>query len=451
MRQLRHGRSHAPQRVFCGDMLQTKLENHTNAAHPLDDALFIGLMSGTSLDGVDGVLACFPTQSPSNQSAVLGRGCANEPAHVPQRKIHILARASQAFSPQLRGELLALNTRGGTDELHRAALAANAIAFAYAEVVQTLLSHANVRAQDVAAIGAHGQTLRHQPGLHDGVGYTLQILNAALLAERTGIGVVADVRSRDVAAGGQGAPLVPAFHDFMFRPENAQNHQPVFILNIGGISNISILQSQQSIIGFDCGPGNALMDFWCYQNTKKYFDDKGQWAASGQVIPELLNILLSEPFLKQQPPKSTGRDLFNSKWLEEKFKQFDPNLDFHNPSAILARDIQSTITEFTAVACAQSVLNHLPAQKENAASPLLVCGGGALNDYLLARLQYICGSQVHVDTTAQAGLAVLDVEAAAFAWLAREFLANRAGNLPSVTGAKGSRILGAWHPAGIDI
>ena len=367
--------------------------------------LYIGLMSGTSLDGVDGVLADYAT----------GAG-------------QVLAHASCGFDAPLRAELLALNSPGGTDELHRAALAANALARSYATVVAQLLAQARVPATAVAAIGAHGQTVRHRPQLFDGTGYTLQLGNPALLAELTGITVVADLRSRDVAAGGQGAPLVPAFHQGVF----GRGGQTVLALNLGGIANLSVLRADGSVLGFDCGPGNALMDGWCQQHLGLDFDENGRWAASGRVLPALLAALLDEPFLHKPPPKSTGRDLFNPPWLASHLERCE---------AASAADVQATLTEYTARACAMSANSYKLNSKQMA-----VCGGGALNTHLMARLQAACPG-IQVLATDALGLPVLQVEAAAFAWLACRTMRGLAGNLPSVTGARGPRVLGAVYPA----
>ena len=359
--------------------------------------LYIGLMSGTSLDGIDGVLADFSGP-----------------------RLQVTHHASAAFAPALRAELLALNTPGD-NELHRAALAGNALSRAYAEVVHTLLQRSGHPASAIRAIGAHGQTVRHRPQEFDGTGYTLQLGNPALLAELTGITVVADLRSRDVAAGGQGAPLVPAFHQGVFGRPN----ETVLVLNIGGISNLSVL-------GFDCGPGNALMDHWCQQHTGQPFDKDGAWAATGRVLPGLLAALLQEPYLHKAPPKSTGRDLFNPAWLAAHLQPF---------VQAAAADVQATLTEFTASAsaiCANSYLNN--------SKTLAVCGGGALNGQLMQRLQAACPS-LQVVATDALGLPALQVEAAAFAWLARQALNGAPGNLPSVTGAAGTRVLGAVYPA----
>lgn len=380
---------------------------------PIAHRYCIGLMSGTSLDGVDGVVVDFSEGT------------------------QVLWHASRGFDAALRAELLALNTPDGRDELHRAALAANALARSYAEVVRELLQATGLAPAQITAIGAHGQTVRHRPQMFDGTGYTLQLNSPALLAELSGIAVVADLRSRDVAAGGQGAPLVPAFHQGVFgRPG-----ETVLVLNIGGIANLSVLAGDghgdgDSVLGFDCGPGNALMDGWCQAHTGQPYDDGGQWAATGQVLPALLDRLLAEPFLQQPPPKSTGRDLFHADWLAG-------HLSASATSAADARpaDVQATLTEFTARACASAVQRF-----GGGGGALLVCGGGAFNTRLMQRLAALLPG-VAVDTTAARGLPPQQVEAAAFAWLARQALLGLPGNLPAVTGARGPRILGVIHPA----
>ncbi len=366
----------------------------------------IGLMSGTSLDGVDGVLVDW------------AGGVA-----APQ----VLAHAHMPFEPALAAELLALNARGGQDELHRAALAANAVAHRYADVVAQLLDRSGATPASVAAIGAHGQTVRHQPQLHDGVGYTLQLLNPALLAERCGIDVVADLRTRDVAAGGQGAPLVPAFHRALF----GRGGQPLAVLNLGGIANLSLLGADGALLGFDCGPANALLDHWVQRHRGEPFDREGRWAGSGQVDAALLAALQAEPYFALPPPKSTGRDLFDAPWLARR-------LAAH--AKVAPADVQATLAELTAWACARDLLAHRPEARE-----LLVCGGGAFNTHLMARLAARLPS-VQVLSTAQRGLPPDQVEACAFAWLARAFLRREAASLPSVTGARGARVLGALYP-----
>ena len=365
--------------------------------------LYIGLMSGTSLDGVDGVLVDFSTTP-----------------------LRVVAHHSAPFEPALRTELLALNT-ASHDELHRAALASNGLVRCYAQTVAALLNTTGASTNDIQAIGAHGQTVRHQPGLHDGIGYTTQLNNPALLAELTDIAVVADFRSRDIAAGGQGAPLVPVFHQGVF----GRTDHTVGVLNIGGIANLSVLRPGAAAQGFDCGPGNALLDHWCLTHTGRTYDDRGQWAAGGQVQSALLASLLSEPFLHRLPPKSTGRDLFHPEWLRHHLQTCPGTAPV---------DIQTTLTEFTARACAQDVLRHAASARE-----LLVCGGGALNEWLMHRLQaHLPG--VQVASSATRGLPPLQVEAAAFAWLARQTLRGLPGSLPNVTGARGARMLGAVYP-----
>ena len=366
-------------------------------------SLFIGLMSGTSLDGVDGVVAYIP----------------------PEGTLRVLAYASQPFAPALRAELLALN-QPGPDELHRAALAGNALSAAYAEVVAELLRAAGVAASDIAAIGAHGQTVRHRPGAFDGTGYTIQLGNPSLLAERTGIDVVADLRSADVAAGGQGAPLVPAFHAEVF----GQRHPAPLVLNIGGISNLSVLQPSP-VLGFDCGPGNVLLDLWCQRHTGAAYDAHGAWAAQGQVHAALLQRLLEEPFLALPAPKSTGRDLFHAQWLDAHLQSIP---------ALPAVDVQATLTRFTARCCADAARPY----GLGTAPILAVCGGGAFNQTLMAMLGDELPGWTVVSTDAL-GLPPLQVEATAFAWLAARRVRAQAGNLPAVTGASGLRTLGAWH------
>jgi anhydro-N-acetylmuramic acid kinase len=270
--------------------------------------------------------------------------------------------------------------------------------------------------------------VRHQPGALDGTGYTLQLNNPALLAELTGIDVVADFRNRDVAAGGQGAPLVPVFHQGIF----GQAKRTVGVLNLGGIANLSVLHANGDVLGFDCGPGNALLDHWCQAHTGDTFDNNGSWGASGTVIEPLLQAMLAEPYLHHPPPKSTGRDLFHPTWLAH---QLNGYANAH------AADVQATLTEFTARACVNDVLRHAADATE-----LIVCGGGALNGLLMQRLQAGL-PKVRVLSSAERGMPPLQVEAAAFAWLARQTMLGLPGNLPKVTGAQGARILGGIFKA----
>ncbi len=363
----------------------------------------IGLMSGTSLDGVDGVVLDFPVTGP-----------------------RILTHAFRPFDDALRTELLALN-RAGDNELHRSALAANLLVIVYADVVADLLALTGLTPESVGAIGAHGQTVRHQPGAFDGVGYTLQLNNPALLAERTGIDVVADFRSRDVAAGGQGAPLVPLFHREVF----ARPGKSVGVMNIGGISNLTVLPASGPVLGFDCGPGNALMDAWCQRHQGTAYDADGAWAASGKVLAPLLERFMAEPFVHAPPPKSTGRDLFNPDWLQAHLDGFE---------SARPQDVQATLLAFTADTCALALRQY------GAGSQLLiVCGGGALNTALLDALQSRLAG-VTVVSSDVLGIAPQQVEAAAFAWLAHKALQRETASLESITGTRGARVLGAIYP-----
>lgn len=359
-------------------------------------------MSGTSLDGVDGVLA----------QALPGSGALQSRAHA-----HV------AFGPELRAELLALNSRQGVDELHRAAIAANALVASYAAVVGQLRQRA---AGAVVAIGAHGQTVRHRPGRFDASGYTLQLMNGALLAELTGIDVVCDFRSRDVAAGGQGAPLVPAFHAAQF---GKPGHDRA-VLNLGGIANLTLLRADGAVLGFDCGPANVLMDLWCQRHLGLPFDAGGTWAAGGSVDAGLLTAMLSEPFFALAPPKSTGRDLFDASWLAS-----------HAATSAAPQDVMATLAELTARGVTDALQRHAPQTQE-----LVVCGGGAFNSQLLLRIAALLGGRVALRSSADLGVAPDQVEALAFAWLAQAFVTRRPGNLPAVTGARGPRVLGALYP-----
>ena len=355
-------------------------------------------MSGTSLDGIDVVLAIFNDSS-----------------------CQLLHSHFQPFDIALHAELLALN-QAGANELERAALAANMLSSSYAAAIQGLLESPGVRADQVKAIGCHGQTVRHRPDL----GFTIQLANPALLAELTGITVVADFRSRDIAAGGQGAPLVPAFHASLF--SHPERHR--VIVNIGGISNLTSLPPKESVLGFDCGPGNLLLDVWASLHLGQPYDKDGAWAKSGRVLPELLRQLLAEPFFAEQPPKSTGRDLFNLPWLQRHL------LPDYAPA-----DIQSTLLQLTVEGIAAAILDYC-----GKAGEIYLCGGGAHNGELVRRLKLRLPDRTIALTNAL-GIEPDWVEAFAFAWLARQALHSQPGNLPEVTGARGPRILGGVYPA----
>ena len=360
--------------------------------------LYIGLMSGTSLDGVDAALVDFSK----------GRS-------------ELLATHFLPYPDALRAEALALNTPG-EDEIHRASMLANAISRLYAAAVLALLEDTHCEASAIAAIGSHGQTIRHRPDC----GYTAQISQPALIAEQTGIRVVADFRMRDIAAGGQGAPLVPAFHAGCFRDPSKNR----VILNLGGIANVTYLPAAGAVLGFDTGPGNLLMDMWCLRHRGAAFDAAGAWAATGKVIDSLLADMRNDAYFARQPPKSTGRDDFNERWLTRfKLDRFP------------AVDVQATLLELIVLTIGDAVHRFCPDTHD-----LYACGGGASNTHLLQRLQTSL-SDVSVATTAQLGLHPDWVEAVAFAWLARQTVLGLPGNLPEVTGARGSRVLGAIYPA----
>lgn len=355
-------------------------------------------MSGTSLDGIDAVLVDLSRTQP-----------------------RLLATHYLPFDDALKNILLALH-QPGNNELHRAQLAGNQLAQLYSVAVNALLDTANLPNTEIKAIGCHGQTIRHCPE-H---GYTLQIGNAALLAELTGITVVSDFRSRDIAAGGQGAPLVPAFHDQTLR--HPDRHR--VIVNIGGISNLTDLPPHAATSGFDCGPGNLLLDAWCRQYQGKPYDDGGAWAASGQVLPALLERMLSEPFFSRPPPKSSGRDLFNMAWLHGKLQGGER-----------AEDVQATLLELTCQTIAQCIRQYCADATE-----IYLCGGGAHNLTLLKRLAVLLPDS-SVQATDILGADGDYLEAIAFAWLAQQTLHGKSANLPLVTGARHACILGAIYYA----
>lgn len=355
-------------------------------------------MSGTSLDGLDIALI------------------------EQNERCHLVASHFVPMPSSLRQQLLAL-CRSGPDEIAQAALAENQWAQLAAQGIQQLLRDNGLTAQQVRAIGSHGQTVRHEPARQ----FTVQISNPSLLAELTSICVVHDFRRRDVAAGGQGAPLVPAFHEAMFA--NPTQHQAV--LNIGGFSNLTLLAPQQPVSGFDCGPGNVLLDAWIYQHQGKTYDAHGQWAASGQAQAQLIKQWLADPFFARTGPKSTGREHFNLSWLES----------FSDVHRYTAEDVQASLVELTAQSICQDLLRVQPE-----CQAVWVCGGGAHNKTLMRALQQHL-PHAHVQSTANAGIDPDWVEAMAFAWLAHCCLEGTSANRPEVTGAKGLRILGGIYPA----
>lgn len=359
--------------------------------------LYIGLMSGTSLDGIDAVVANF------------------------DRPQVVVAARFEPFESSLRTDLTAL-LQPGADEIHRGALTANRLSLAYAQSVVALLADAGLTPERIAAIGCHGQTVRHDPA----AGYTVQLGNGALLAELARIPVICDFRSRDIAAGGEGAPLVPAFHARFFGKSDSARA----IVNIGGIANITYLPPTGEVFGFDCGPGNTLMDEWIGEHRGEQFDAQGEWASGGQVIPDLLGRLRTDSYFARTPPKSTGRELFNLPWLRQ---AIGPG---HAPN-----DVQSTLCQLTVDVIAEAIERDCPDTIE-----AYICGGGTANEELMKRLRTRL-PRISVATTAALGIDPDWVEAVAFAWLARETLSNRPGNLPAVTGASGPRVLGCIYPA----
>ncbi|CAB5570293.1 Anhydro-N-acetylmuramic acid kinase [Pseudomonas putida] len=362
-------------------------------------ALYLGVMSGTSLDGLDIAL-------------------------IEQREqTHLLATHYTPMPSDLRQALLAL-CASGPDEIARAALAENRWASLAAEGIKQLLASQGLDASAIRAIGSHGQTIRHEPARE----FTVQIGNPALLAELTGICVVGDFRRRDVAAGGQGAPLVPAFHEALF----SHLGQRVAILNVGGFSNLSLIEQDQPVRGFDCGPGNVLLDAWIERKRGQTYDADGAWAASGQIIDTLLDKLLADPFFASSGPKSTGREVFNLPWLDAHLAALPAYRD---------EDVQATLLELTARSIIDSLLGA-----QSGTEALLVCGGGARNSALMGRLAALLPC-AQVSSTAAHGVDPDWVEAMAFAWLAHCCLERIPANRPSVTAARGLRVLGAIYPA----
>lgn len=364
--------------------------------------VYAGVMSGTSLDGIDAVLADFA------------------PA---QGLCRTLGGAHVAMPVALRKTLLDLQGRGD-DELARAAFASIELADLYAEAVMDAARSAGVSLPDVVAAGVHGQTVRHRPD----AGWTIQLNDPARVAERLGVTIVADFRRRDLAAGGQGAPLVPAFHQALF----ARSDRARAVLNLGGIANLTLLAPGAPVRGFDAGPGNVLLDAWHAKHCGRAFDARGEWAGTGRVVDRLLEVLMDEPYFGVQPPKSTGRDLFHIGWLEQALAR--------HGATVTPVDVQATLVRLTARSVAEALRREMPRVDE-----VLVCGGGARNDLLVAALAAELDPCAIFPTSAE-GVAVDHVEALAFSWLARETLAGRPGNIPAVTGACGPRVLGAVYP-----
>lgn len=371
-------------------------------------ALYIGLMSGTSVDGIDAALLRITPDS-----------------------MHLVASHAAALPAELRSRLLTLTeiARIEPEEIGRAD---RELGLHFAGAALALLRAAGIEGNEVRAIGSHGQTIRHRPGRGaDGaLPFTWQIGDPHTIAERTGICTVADFRRRDVAAGGQGAPLVPAFHAAAFGSATVDR----VIVNIGGFANLSMLPAgrPQATSGFDTGPGNALMDAWIRRHQGLQHDAGGGWARSGQRDDALLARLLSHAFFALAAPKSTGREEFNLAWLDRELAEI---------AALRPQDVQATLLELTVRSIAAAIDAALPAARE-----IYVCGGGAWNDFLMERLGAVLAPR-RVATTAALGIDPDWVEASAFAWLAHQALEGLPGNVPAVTGASGTRVLGAIHPA----
>jgi anhydro-N-acetylmuramic acid kinase len=361
--------------------------------------IFLGLISGTSVDAIDAALVDFDVAP-----------------------LRVIATSATPFAPALKQRLSALIENAGSVALDEIGQIDVELGRAFAQAALDLMRNAGIGAGRVTAIGSHGQTLRHRPDLP--APFTWQIGDPNTLAEMTGVAVVADFRRRDVAAGGQGAPLLPVFHDHVFRSDSEDR----VIANLGGIANITILSRDSSVAGFDTGPANRLLDAWILLHEGKEFDAGGAWAASGQVDDTLLRELLDEPYFQLTPPKSTGRELFNLPWLQSKLGLFS-----RQPC-----DVQATLQQFTAVSLADAVRQYAPG------AALYVCGGGAHNLTLLNAIALLIAPN-RVASTEDLGLDPDYVEAVAFAWFAKRTLEGLTSSAGSVTGAKGARILGGVY------
>lgn len=365
-------------------------------------SLYLGLISGTSADGIDAALVSFEGDSPS-----------------------LLGGLTHPWPDLLRRELLTLAQGEGTIDLDQLGRLDVALAAGFAEAAQRLLRETGVPAHAVSAIGSHGQTVRHRPGgTHP---FTMQLGDPSVIAERCGIDVVADFRRADVAAGGQGAPLLPAMHAMLL---GATGRNRV-VLNLGGIANITVLAADGRVSGFDTGPANGLLDAWCLRHRGEAYDREGAFAASGTLDQGLLRRLLDDEYFFLPPPKSTGREHFHLAWLEARLADAAPN----------PADVQATLLELTARSVADAIARYAPD-----AELVLACGGGVHNPALMARLAALL-SPLRLASTAEHGVDPDYLEAMAFAWLARQRMLGRPGNLPAVTGARGLRVLGAIYPA----
>ncbi|UGA54276.1 anhydro-N-acetylmuramic acid kinase [Vibrio sp. VB16] len=366
--------------------------------------LYIGVMSGTSLDGIDTALV----EINDNETTLIDFDC-------------------YAIPEPIKKSILSFATGQSTDIVTIGQLETS-LGILYADAVIQLLDKTGTNASDVVAIGNHGQTVYHQPTGDNP--FTMQLGDANIISAKTGITTIADFRRKDMALGGQGAPLVPAFHRTIFQP----THSTVVVLNIGGIANISVLRPEMPTIGYDTGPGNMLLDAWIYEQIGKKFDEDGLYATSGKIIPKLLKRLCTEDYFSLSAPKSTGRELFNLAWLTEILEHFD--------NQFLPQDVQATLTEFTAVTICQEIENHTIGTNPE----LLVCGGGANNPLLMQKLNTYLPAWT-VCTTDDKGVSSDYMEAIAFAWLAYRRVKGLPSNLPDVTGASRYASLGVIYPS----
>jgi anhydro-N-acetylmuramic acid kinase len=367
---------------------------------------YIGIMSGTSMDAIDAVLVQF---------AVDGR-------------LQTAANHSSLFPSSLKDELSAIIHPSWSGSLRHIASLNATLGATYATTAETLIKKSGIPKEKILAIGNHGQTIWHQPD--DEPHFSWQLGDANRIAELTGVTTVADFRNRDIAAGGEGAPLVPAFHKAIF--SHPTKHR--VILNIGGIANLSLLSPNQDTLGFDTGPGNSLLDAWCLEHHNLPFDKDGEWGAKGKLIKPLLDELMKEPYFKRNYPKSTGKEHFNLHWLKQQL----------NPS-MKPEDIQATLVEVTALSIADGIKLASKANNHKV-DEIYVCGGGSKNLHLMQRLKFLLDPTT-VQKTDVLGVDSDWVEAIAFAWLARQTMLNLPGNLPSATGATGPRVLGAIYHA----
>lgn len=366
-------------------------------------ALYIGLMSGTSVDAVDASLV-----------------------NITPDSIAVIESAALAIPDPIRNQILCLFDPGA-NEIERMGPLDRSLGQLFADAVHLLLQASGLSPKDICAIGCHGQTIRHRPRPESGLPFTLQIGDPSTVAELTGITTVADFRRRDVACGGQGAPLAPAFHDAVF----GNPHEVRGVLNIGGIANLTVLAPGDPVSGFDTGPGNGLLDAWIQFCRQEPYDRNGDWAATGTVCHDLLVKLQAHPFFALPTPKSTGREEFTLTWLQTQLRGFEHLLD---------EDVQATLAELTAITVGAEV------RAQPFIPRLFLCGGGAHNQHLYARLKAHL-ADCELQSTAVLGIPVDDVEAAAFAWLAQQTMNGLTGNLPSVTGAKRAAVLGGVYPA----